>query len=60
MKKFNWIIKKFDTFFQLNTKKILGQASYLLGGHVVSNLLSFAVAVAAAHFIGKDTYGTYR
>ncbi|MBP9772384.1 MAG: oligosaccharide flippase family protein [Candidatus Pacebacteria bacterium] len=60
MKKFNWIIKKFDTFFQLNTKKILGQASYLLGGHVVSNLLSFAVAVAAAHFISKDTYGTYR
>ncbi len=60
MEKFNWIIKKFDTFFQLNTKKILGQASYLLGGHAVSNLLSFAVAVAAAHFISKDTYGTYR
>lgn len=60
MEKFNWIIKKFDNFFQLNTKKILGQASYLLGGHAVSNLLSFVVAVAAAHFISKDTYGTYR
>lgn len=60
MAKFEWVIKKFDTFFQLNTKKILGQASYLLGGHVVSNILSFLVAVAAARFISKDTYGTYR
>lgn len=56
----DWIIKKIDNFFQLDTRKILGQASYLLGGHAISNLLSFVVAVAAAHFISKDTYGTYR
>lgn len=60
MEKSKWIIKKIDAFFKLDTKKILGQASYLLGGHIVSNLLSFAVAVAAAHFISKETYGTYR
>lgn len=54
------IISKLDTFFHLDTKKILGQASYLFGGQMFGNILSFAVALAAAHFISKDTYGTYR
>ncbi len=54
------VIVKLDGFFKLDTKKILGQASYLLGGQVFGNLLSFAVALAAAHFVTKDTYGTYR
>ena len=60
MEKFNWLIQKMDKFFQLDTRKILTQASYLLGSQAVSNLLSFIVAIAAAHFISKDTYGTYR
>jgi O-antigen/teichoic acid export membrane protein len=54
------ITNRLDSFFHLDTKKLLGRASYLLGSQAVSNLLSFAVALAAAHFISKETYGTYR
>jgi O-antigen/teichoic acid export membrane protein len=60
MKKFNFLISKLDSFFQLDIRKILSRASYLLGSQAVSNLLSFLVAVTAAHFVSKDTYGTYR
>ncbi len=54
------ITQKLNTIFELDTRKILGRASYLLGSQAFSNLLSFGVAVTAAHFLSKDTYGTYR
>ncbi len=54
------ITNRLDSFFHLDTKKLLGRASYLLGSQAVSNLFSFAVALAAAYFISKETYGTYR
>lgn len=54
------LTKRVNSFFQLDVRKILGRASYLLGSQAVSNLLSFGVAIAAAHFVSKDLYGTYR
>lgn len=56
----NPIIDKLNSFFQLDTKKIIGRASYLLGNQAFSNVLSFVVAITAANLISKDTYGTYR
>lgn len=58
MKKFT--TARLDSFFQLDIRKILTRASYLLGSQAASNLLSFAVAVTAAHFVSKEVYGTYR
>lgn len=60
MEMFNPIIKKANSFFQLDVQKIIGRGSYLLGSQAVSNALSFLVAIAAAHFLSKETYGTYR
>ncbi len=60
MIKFSSLTQKINSFFQLDTKKIVGRASYLLGSQAVSNLLSFVVAMAFAHFVSKDLYGTYR
>lgn len=60
MKSLNPIIKKADSFFQLNTQKIIGRASYLLGNQLFGNILSLIVAITAANLISKDTYGTYR
>jgi len=60
MKMLNPIIDKLNSFFQLDTKKIIGRASYLLGNQAFSNVLSFVVAITAANLISKDTYGTYR
>lgn len=60
MKKFRNLRENINSFFELDVRKIVGRASYLLGSQAVSNLLSFFVALAAAHFLSKDTYGTYR
>ncbi len=60
MTKFSGLTHKINSFFQLDIRKILGRASYLLGSQAVANLLSFAVAITAAHLVSKDIYGTYR
>lgn len=60
MTKISHVIQKINSFFQLDTKKIIGRATYLLGGQAIGNLLSFVVAMAFAHFVSKDLYGTYR
>lgn len=60
MKKFTRLTTKLDSYFQLDVQKLLAQASYLLGGHVIGNIFSLIVAITAAHFISKETYGTYR
>ena len=57
---FGRLILKLNSFFELDVKKIIKKASYLLGGQAVGNGLSFLVALGAAHFISKETYGTYR
>lgn len=54
------VIKKADNFFKLDTRKIIKNVSYLLGSQLFGNVLSFTVALAAAHFLSKETYGTYR
>ncbi len=60
MRKFSSLTAKVNSFFQVDTKKIIGRASYLLSSQVIGNLLSFVVAITVAHFISKDMYGTYR
>lgn len=60
MKMLSPLLEKLNSFFELDTRKILGRASYLLGSQAISNLLSFGVALVAAHYLTKDTYGTYR
>jgi len=60
MKKFNPLLEKADSFFQVNTKKIIGRASYLLGNQIFGNILSLIITITAANLISKDTYGTYR
>lgn len=57
---FSKFLLKLNSFFGLDVKKILKKASYLIGSQAVSNGLSFLLALGAAHFISKETYGTYR
>jgi O-antigen/teichoic acid export membrane protein len=56
----NLLIQKLNDFFRVDIKKILERAGYLLGGQLFGNLMSFLVALATAHFISKEAYGTYR
>lgn len=53
-------LQKLSTFFQIDMRKILMRGSYLLSGQVVGNIFSLLIALAAAHFITKELYGTYR
>lgn len=58
--KFQNLTQKINSFFQIDVKKVLKRASYLLGGQMVGNIFSFVISVAIAHFVSKDIYGTYR
>lgn len=60
MIKFNNLTQRINSFFQLDIKKVLGRASYLLSSQMVGNLLSFVIAITVSHFVSKDIYGTYR